>query len=100
MIKIFGKDLYEDEKLEILFSELLWISGMKPFECVGTNNEVTLAMYYSYEKYEWKKLPYILQIFEEKVLPYFSLDKKIKEEKDLFKISDETIIPEKFKKIL
>jgi hypothetical protein len=23
MIKIFGKDLYEDEKLEILFSELL-----------------------------------------------------------------------------
>lgn len=100
MIKIFGKDLYEDEKLEKLFSELLWISGIKPFECVGTNNEVTLAMYYSYEKYEWKKLPYILQIFEEKVLPYFSLDKKIKEEKDLFKISDETIIPEKFKKIL
>lgn len=97
---IFGIDLYEQKDLENLFDELLWISGLKPFECVGTNDEVTLAMYYSYKQLEWKKLPYILQKFEQKVLPNFTQEDKIKAEEKLLHLDTNNIIPEKFTKIL
>ena len=100
LIEIFWKDLYEQKDLENLFDELLWISGLKPFECVGTNEEVTLAMYYSYTKNKNKKLPYILEKFEKKVLPNFSVEMKNQSENKLFHIDSNNIIPEKFKKIL
>ena len=41
--QIFARDLFIDETLVPLFSELLGISGIKPFECVGTNEEMILA---------------------------------------------------------
>jgi hypothetical protein len=65
-LKIFGKELFEDEKLEQLFRELAWISGIKPFECVWTNEEVVLAMKMSLEKFEWK-IPFILKIFKKEI---------------------------------
>ena len=98
--EIFGKDLYEDENLEELFSELLWISWIKPFECVGTNQEVTLAMYYSYKNFTWENLPFILKIFQEKVLVNFEENTINTLENLLFTIDENNIIPEKFKKIL
>lgn len=41
--QIFARDLFADEGLVPLFEELLGISGIKPFECVGTNEEMILA---------------------------------------------------------
>jgi len=99
-LEIFGKDLYEDKNLEELFCELLWISWIKPFECVGTNEEVTLAMYYSFKKYWNETLPYILEIFKSKVLPEFTSEVKENLEKKLFLLDENNIIPEKFKEIL
>ncbi|MDD5770597.1 MAG: hypothetical protein PHE25_06510 [Candidatus Gracilibacteria bacterium] len=65
-LEIFKKELYEDKSLEKLFRELLGISGIKPFECVGTNEEVILSMKMILDK--WKgKLPYILEIFKNEV---------------------------------
>jgi len=66
IISIFGRELYEDKALETLFRELLWITWIKPFECVGTNEEVILAMKLASEKWIWK-LPYILQIFKNEI---------------------------------
>ena len=43
-IKIFGEDLYEREDLVDTFIELLGYSEKKPFECVGTYEEVRLAI--------------------------------------------------------
>lgn len=66
ILNIFGKELYEDKSLEKLFRELAWISWIKPFECVWTNEEVILAMKMAYDKWEWD-LPFILEIFKNEI---------------------------------
>lgn len=70
-LSIFWKELYEDESLETLFRELLWLSGIKPFECVGTNEEVVLAMKMALQKWEGD-VPYILKIFQKEVDVFLS----------------------------
>ena len=50
VIQIFGHDLFSDETLVPLFQELLGISGIKPFECVGTNEEMVLAFRLIFQK--------------------------------------------------
>ncbi|MBI3109911.1 UDP-N-acetylmuramoyl-L-alanine--D-glutamate ligase [Candidatus Daviesbacteria bacterium] len=43
--EIFGKDLLDDERLAPLMEELLQLPGkFKPFECVGTKEEIEYAM--------------------------------------------------------
>jgi len=100
-IKIFGKELYEDASLEQLFKELLGISGIKPFECVGTNEEMILAMYQYYQKSasQVTKSP-ILEIFKTEILPKMSQTDFLTLEKKLTKINDEDNIPEEIKKII
>ncbi|TSC87414.1 MAG: putative UDP-N-acetylmuramoylalanine--D-glutamate ligase [Microgenomates group bacterium Gr01-1014_7] len=45
LIRIFGKDLLNDETLSPIMEELLQFPGkFKPFECVGTKEEVEYAM--------------------------------------------------------
>ncbi len=44
VLDIFGKNLFEDESLISLFEELLGIRNFKPFECVGTPEEVKEAL--------------------------------------------------------
>lgn len=44
MIKIFGKDLLDDADLILYFDELTGIAENKPFECVGTLDEVNRAI--------------------------------------------------------
>lgn len=41
---IFGKKIMEDESLLSIYKELAGISEVKPFECVGTPEEVNAAM--------------------------------------------------------
>lgn len=65
-LSIFWKELYEDTSLEILFRELAGISGIKPFECVGTNEEVILAMKMAYERWQGK-IPFVLEIFKNQI---------------------------------
>lgn len=65
-LSIFWKELYEEKNLETLFRELAGISWIKPFECVGTNEEVILAMKMSYDTWQWD-LPFILEIFQKEV---------------------------------
>ncbi|MDR2190769.1 MAG: hypothetical protein LBP53_06420 [Candidatus Peribacteria bacterium] len=42
--EIFGKKLFADEALLPLFKELLGMQGCKPFECVGTSEEMLVAL--------------------------------------------------------
>lgn len=74
---IFGRDIYSDKSLLPLFQELLGYSGHKPFECVGTNEEVVFAMYLSTERYkdEGLSLPFILSFFEKNIVPTLSEEK-------------------------
>lgn len=64
MISIFGKNLWEDESLLPLFSELTGIAEVKPFECVGTVEEVNVAVCEIMKTYEGKELPALLKHYE------------------------------------
>jgi len=44
LINIFGKDMLNDEEMKNIFNELVGISKVKPFECVGTVGEVNAAL--------------------------------------------------------
>ena len=63
LLKIFGKDLFENKKLLPIMKALIGQGGQKPFECVGTFKESRLAFNLSLKKA--KKLPFLLQKFNE-----------------------------------
>jgi len=99
---IFGQELYDNKELLPLYKELLGIDGIKPFECVGTNEEVTYAMYLHYERIKNDSLiPPIMEVFKNEILPTLSPSDIINLEKKLFTLyTDETNIPEIFQSIL
>jgi len=68
LINIFGKNLFGDETLIDLYKELLGIKNVKPFECVGTSDEVKLAFYLVYKKKEFTS-EVVMRMFEKEVLP-------------------------------
>lgn len=45
MIQIFGEDLLNKQQLITYFDELTGIAPNKPFECVGTIDEVNEALH-------------------------------------------------------
>lgn len=97
MFSIFGKNLYDDLSLESLFRELLWISWIKPFECVWTNEEVILAMYLYYRQIKWNsEIPYIILLFEKEVLPLMTSSDFDVLQKKLFTTYNEWNIPSVF----
>lgn len=67
LVKIFGKDLFEDKELLQTFQELCGYGKTKPFECVGTYEEVNYAVTKTIDKLEEKneQLPYLLQYYKE-----------------------------------
>ncbi len=48
---IFKKNLFEDESLIPLYTDMIGKGGMKPFDCVGTFEENHLALYLAGEQY-------------------------------------------------
>lgn len=67
MKKIFGSDLFEDQSLEKTFLELAGMSGVKPFECVGTKEEVNAALAKYISGCGTNKLPYLLNLFSARI---------------------------------
>jgi hypothetical protein len=100
--KIFSQELYENSELIKLYKELLGIDGIKPFECVGTNEEVAYAMYLYYKKIENNsQIPPIMELFKNEILPTLTPDSLLILEKKLFTTSTEdTNIPTKFQVVL
>ena len=62
LIQIFGKDLYNDESLIQHFNELIGHIEVKPFECVGTIDEVNLAVMEAL-KMTKEPLPFLLEYY-------------------------------------
>ena len=63
LINIFGEDLFEKEELLNTFIELTGYGETKPFECVGTYEEVRYAITKVIEREE--NLPYLLQYYKD-----------------------------------
>lgn len=65
---IFGGDMYADTKNIALFRELAWVSGHKPFECVGTNEEILWSMKKSAQRYQQDQIPLVLKDIQQEAL--------------------------------
>jgi hypothetical protein len=52
LLEIFGKNLFDDEALLPTYRELLGLQGCKPFECVGTPDESTAALFLAEDRGE------------------------------------------------
>ena len=74
LVDIFHKNLFEDKDLLKTFIELTGNGETKPFECVGTYEEVNFAISLTISKLEEKELPYLLKYY-----------------KDNFKLSDTSV---------
>ena len=85
LINIFNKDLYEDETLLETFKELLGYKETKPWECVGTYEEVRYAVSLLIEKLKDKPLPYLLQYYKDNYPLYLEekYEKKYNEKNNL-----------------
>ena len=70
LIRVFGKNLFEDKKLLSIMQELIGEKRFKPFECVGTQKESLAALYLSYQKDKQNntRLPHLLKYFEKNIL--------------------------------
>lgn len=65
VIKMFGKNLYGDKTLLPLYRDLIGEGKLKPFECVGTFEEVLAAMYLAQPKF---KSDYIIRSLNTKIV--------------------------------
>lgn len=54
VVKIFGIDMFEDPKLFSTFDELFGRTGNKPFDCVGTPEEVQAAFCLIADRGQWQ----------------------------------------------
>lgn len=65
MFEIFSKNLFEDIALLPILKQLLGIAENKPFECVGTYDEVQVALALTLDKYlqSNEPLPVLLDFF-------------------------------------
>ncbi len=61
---IFGEDLFENQKLLQTFIELCGYAENKPFECVGTYQEVRYAVSETIRKTK-TQLPFLLQYYQD-----------------------------------
>ncbi len=94
LISIFGKNLFEDKNLLPLFKELLGISQIKPFDCVGTPEEMQYALNLASKKQEFAG-SFLMGFFEKNVLPNINVNQL----DNLLSIGSAASIPDEFKEI-
>ncbi len=56
IVKIFGQNLYENDKLLPMFKDILGLGEMKPFDCVGTFDEAKVAFEMAGEWYSQSRI--------------------------------------------
>ena len=96
LTEIFGTNLLDDNELEGYFDELTGLSEVKPFECIGTVDEVNAALCLTRSRYS--TLPRLLQRHKEKFGDDFC--KKVNKKQLLTKVSEEHFLEPQFLDIL
>lgn len=94
--KIFGSNLLDDKSLEKYFDELTGLSEVKPFECIGTIDEVNAALCLTVKNYD--SLPFLLKKHQE----YFGEDYcgHIDKQKLMESLSEAHFLEPKFYKLI
>jgi len=65
LVQMFGENLWQNAALKNTLNELCGFSDNKPFECVGTTDEVKAALWHVSRNYPGSDLPVLLQHFLE-----------------------------------
>jgi hypothetical protein len=94
LVNAFGKNLLADEKLIPLYQELLGVKNFKPFECVGTPDEMRTALTLAAKNGDYNNDP-IMQSMQKKIS---SVDDAMIDR--IFTPSHEHAIPESFQSFL
>lgn len=97
LVKMFGKNLFADKSLIPLFKALIGIEGIKPFDCVGSVEEIQMSFWQANKKGEFNS-DLIMTIFAEQILP--KLKEPEEKLKELLSITDTYTLPEEFQSIL
>lgn len=96
VIDIFGRNLLDDMSLKPELEGLIGVSPEKPFECVGTRDEVNYALQLLVEKYlkTGSRLPALLDYYRT-VMHHFPVDPE-----KVLALGDFSNIPAEFRSIL
>lgn len=96
LVKIFGKNLFAKKELLPLFRELLGLKDFKPFECVGTKEEMIWAMYAAVQSGEYGSEAAFALLSELNI----NASEISREEKELFRTHKEHLIPKDFLNVI
>lgn len=97
LLNIFGQNLFGKANLISVYKELLGISEIKPFDCVGTPEEVQAAFYLAMLRREYDN-DIIMKLFQKEVLPKIENIDEIS--KEVFSISNKHRIPKEFQEVM
>lgn len=97
LIDVFGKNLFADESLLPLFQRLFGYGENKPFDCVGTPDEMIVAFSMLQRQGKYQD-DIIMKYFVDDVLPSVKDINALKNE--VFSVSAEHAIPEQFQSYL
>ncbi len=95
--KIFGQNLLDKDDLLPLFQELWGETPVKPFDCVGTPEEVVVSLAHAVESGQYQSSP-ILQYFAQKILPDYPHWQEL--EQNLMRLESRSPIPEGYREVI
>ncbi|MBQ1468567.1 MAG: hypothetical protein IIZ27_08835 [Solobacterium sp.] len=93
--EIFGRDILNDEEMLPLFEQLTGIRDDKPFECVGTREEVNYAVCMAIRR-AGNTIPVLYQAYKESAYYEFYKDRIY----DFTMFNEENLVPEEYQKII
>ena len=101
VLRIFGRDLFEDESVTPVLNELTGLAGHKPFECVGTLEETVSALFLGIKKAKLREgdTPVVWRYVEQEVLPKYPQAKDMAPSV-MSSWGDSHALPEKFEELL
>lgn len=70
LVRIFGTNLLNDESLKEIFDKLIGIIPEKPFECVGSRDEVNASLQYLVKQYNDNNEPKLIKYYKTLNIPY------------------------------
>jgi hypothetical protein len=95
LTEIFGRNMADDESLIPTLDKLIGASPEKPFECVGSRNEVNFAICAAIKKSD--KLPRLYEYY--KTTPLYEKYSSQQNPYDEY-YDRQNLLPEKFRKIV
>ncbi len=97
LFKIFGKNLFADPLLIPIYRDLLGLTNIKPFDCVGTPEETALAFLLAQKKNEYDN-DLAMQMFQVEARAKFADATTLK--KQLLETNEEASIPKEFQSLV